>query len=54
MTGVFSILGFVAQLKAIEHDMHELGPAIVARVMSANASVAGVGSGDTISFSDAR
>ncbi len=31
MTGVFSILGFVAQLKAIEHDMHELGPAIVAR-----------------------
>jgi phage gpG-like protein len=30
MSGVFSILGFVAQLKAIEHDMHELGPAIVA------------------------
>src|ERR1019366_3884946 len=31
MTGVFSILGFVAQLKAIDHDMHELGPAIVAK-----------------------
>ena len=31
MTGVFSLLGFVAQLKAIERDMHELGPAIVAR-----------------------
>jgi hypothetical protein len=31
MTGVFTLLGFVAQLKAIEHDMHELGPAIVAK-----------------------
>ena len=31
MTGVYSILGFVAKLKAIEHDMHDLGPAIVAR-----------------------
>ena len=31
MTGVYSILGFVAKLKAIEHDMNELGPAIVAR-----------------------
>ena len=31
MTGVFSILGFVAELKAIDHDMHELGPAIVAK-----------------------
>lgn len=31
MTGVYSVLGFVAKLKAIEHDMHELGPAIVAK-----------------------
>jgi phage gpG-like protein len=31
MPGVYSILGFVAQLKAIEHDMNALGPAIVAR-----------------------
>jgi hypothetical protein len=31
MTGVYSVLGFVAQLKAIEHDMNALGPAIVAR-----------------------
>ena len=31
MPGVFSILGFVAQLKMIEHDMEALGPAIVAR-----------------------
>jgi hypothetical protein len=31
MSGVFSILGFVAKLGAIEHDLHELGPAIVAR-----------------------
>jgi hypothetical protein len=31
MTGVYSIIGFVAQLKAIEHDMNALGPAIVAR-----------------------
>src|ERR1039458_8512599 len=31
MTGVFSILGFVAQLEAIDHDMEALGPAIVAR-----------------------
>src|SRR5258705_4586767 len=30
MTGVYSVLGFVAKLKAIEHDMNELGPAIVA------------------------
>jgi hypothetical protein len=29
--GVYSILGFVAQLKAIEHDMNALGPAIVAK-----------------------
>lgn len=28
-TGVYSILGFVAQLKAIEHDMNALGPAII-------------------------
>jgi hypothetical protein len=31
MTGVYSILGFIAKLGAIERDMHELGPAIVAR-----------------------
>jgi phage gpG-like protein len=31
MSGVYSIIGFVAQLKAIEHDMNALGPAIVAR-----------------------
>ena len=31
MTGVFSILGFVAQLGTIEKNLHELGPAIVAR-----------------------
>jgi hypothetical protein len=30
-TGVYSVLGFVAKLGAIERDMHELGPAIVAR-----------------------
>jgi phage gpG-like protein len=30
-TGVFSILGFVAHLHAIEKDMEELGPAIVAK-----------------------
>jgi hypothetical protein len=29
MSGVYSILGFVAQLKAIEHDMEALGPAII-------------------------
>ena len=29
--GVYSVLGFVAKLKAIEHDMNALGPAIVAR-----------------------
>jgi hypothetical protein len=28
-TGVFSILGFVAHLKEIEREMHELGPAII-------------------------
>jgi phage gpG-like protein len=31
MTGVMSILEFVAKTKAIEHDLRELGPAIVAR-----------------------
>lgn len=31
MTGMMSILEFVAKTKAIEHDMHALGPAIVAR-----------------------
>src|ERR1700674_799935 len=31
MTGVYSVLGFVAKLKAIERDMNALGPAIVAR-----------------------
>jgi phage gpG-like protein len=31
MPGVYTVLGFVAQLKAIETDMHALGPAIVAR-----------------------
>jgi phage gpG-like protein len=40
MTGVFSILGFVAQLKAIEHDMEELGPAIVARACQLVANAA--------------
>jgi hypothetical protein len=30
MTGVYSNLGFVAKLKAIETDLHVLGPAIVA------------------------
>jgi hypothetical protein len=30
MTGVFSLLGFVAHLHAIDRDMHELGPAIIA------------------------
>jgi hypothetical protein len=28
-TGVFSILGFVAELKACEHDLEALGPKIV-------------------------
>ena len=31
MTQVFTLVEFVAKLKAIEHDMHDLGPAIVAR-----------------------
>jgi hypothetical protein len=31
MTGVMSILEFVAKTKAIEQDMHEVGPAIIAR-----------------------
>lgn len=31
MSGVYSILGFVAQLKTIERDMDEVGPAIIAR-----------------------
>lgn len=45
MTGVFSILGFVAHLKAIERDMDELGPAIVARAcqMVANAAKEALG-----------
>ncbi len=40
MTQVFTLIGFVAKLKAIEHDMHDLGPAIVARAceMVANAA----------------
>jgi hypothetical protein len=29
MTGVFTVIGFVAQLNAIEHDMNSLGPEIV-------------------------
>jgi hypothetical protein len=29
MTGVYSIVGFVAKLKMIEHDMEALGPEIV-------------------------
>jgi hypothetical protein len=32
MTGVYSVLGFVAKLKAIETDLHSVGPAIVAPV----------------------
>jgi hypothetical protein len=31
MPGVFSILGFVAELKAIDHDLEALGPKIVER-----------------------
>src|SRR6266550_2601133 len=31
MTGVYSILSFVAHLKAVEHDMNTLGPAVVAK-----------------------
>src|SRR5882672_4578991 len=31
MTQTFSLLGFVAHLKAVEHDMNALGPAIVAK-----------------------
>jgi phage gpG-like protein len=31
MTGVFSILGFVAQIRQIESDIDKLGPAIIAR-----------------------
>ena len=31
MTGVFTLLGFVAELKTIEHDMEELPRAIVAK-----------------------
>jgi phage gpG-like protein len=30
-TGIYSVVGFIAKLKAIEHDMNALGPAIVAR-----------------------
>src|SRR5712672_4117510 len=31
MTQTFTLLGFVAHLATVERDMHELGPAIVAR-----------------------
>lgn len=31
MSGIFTIAGFIGQLHAIERDMEELGPAIVAR-----------------------
>jgi phage gpG-like protein len=31
MTGVFSILGFVAHLKAVEHDTKEVGHAIIVK-----------------------
>ncbi len=31
MPGVYSILGFVAELKAIEHDFEALGPKIIER-----------------------
>jgi phage gpG-like protein len=44
-TGVFSILGFVAHLKAIEHDMHEAESAIIAKAcqMVANAAKEALG-----------
>src|SRR6267142_5231921 len=31
MTQTFTLLGFVAHLKAVEHDMNALGPAVVAK-----------------------
>jgi hypothetical protein len=31
MTGVYSVLGFAAELKAIDHDLESLGPKIVER-----------------------
>lgn len=48
MAGVYSIVGFVAKLKAIEHDMNELGPAIVAKAceMVANAAKEALGTYD--------
>jgi phage gpG-like protein len=45
MTGVFSILGFVAELEMIKRDLHELEPAIIARAceMVANAAKEALG-----------
>jgi bacteriophage HK97-gp10 putative tail-component len=45
MSGVYSILGFVAQLKAIEHDIDAIAPAIIARAceMVANAAKEALG-----------
>jgi HK97 gp10 family phage protein len=40
VTQVFSLLGFVAKLKAIEHDMDALGPAIVIAACKAVAAEA--------------
>ena len=31
MTKVFSLLGFIAELPAIERDLHEAGPKIIER-----------------------
>src|SRR5712671_3765715 len=31
MTQTFTLLGFVAHLATVERDMHELGPAVVAK-----------------------
>jgi phage gpG-like protein len=45
MTGVYSVLGFVAKLKTVELEMNALGPAIVARAceMVANAAKEALG-----------
>jgi phage gpG-like protein len=44
-TGVFSILGFVAHLKVLEHDLHETESAIIAKAcqMVANAAKEALG-----------
>jgi hypothetical protein len=48
MTQEFSLLGFVAHLRAVDRDLHEVGPAIVARAceMVARAAKKAIGRQD--------